>query len=215
MLKNYSKSKSISIQQLSIKSYLISLLTDFSFWLLLITNISTIIIALKQNWNILYLIWIYWFQSVTIGLFNFFKLKLLAKQDKVQSTFSLHWFFALHYGLFHFVYLVFILVFTIFKEEFFPNLIQFTLKDFGWMFILSLAFFINHLFSYFYNKEEILSKDINQVMLFPYARIVPMHLTLILAFFLGSSSLLLFLILKTVMDIIMHGIEHKKRDNKR
>jgi hypothetical protein len=45
-------------------------------------------------------------------------------------------------------------------------------------------------------------------MFYPYARVIPMHLTLTLGFFI-SSPLLFFLLLKTLADAIMHVVEHR------
>lgn len=44
-------------------------------------------------------------------------------------------------------------------------------------------------------------------MFYPYARIIPMHLTIIFgpAF---NLSLPLFLLLKTIADVIMHSVEY-------
>lgn len=48
-------------------------------------------------------------------------------------------------------------------------------------------------------------------MFLPYARVIPMHLTIIFGFGFGSHSfaLIIFLILKTVADWIMHEFEHR------
>ena len=68
-------------------------------------------------------------------------------------------------------------------------------------------FFITHFFSYlFYRHRETHIQKIGSVMARPYARIIPMHLTLIFGFFGGVLSL--FLILKLVADMAMHVIEH-------
>jgi hypothetical protein len=53
--------------------------------------------------------------------------------------------------------------------------------------------------------------NIGTLMFFPYARVVPMHLLIVLAASLGSESvtaLLIFLLLKTGADVIMHMVEH-------
>jgi len=45
-------------------------------------------------------------------------------------------------------------------------------------------------------------------MFFPYARIIPMHLTIIFGMLLGKGAIVLFLTLKTLADMIMHVLEH-------
>jgi hypothetical protein len=77
-------------------------------------------------------------------------------------------------------------------------------------------FLLNHGFSYWKNRLSDMNRNINlgTVFITPYARIIPMHLTIIIGFGLlmnGSSSTLvlaLFLVLKTFADVIMHNFEH-------
>ena len=47
-------------------------------------------------------------------------------------------------------------------------------------------------------------------MFFPYARILPLHLTILAGFFIAGSPIgvAFFLVVKTVADLIMHAIEH-------
>ena len=50
--------------------------------------------------------------------------------------------------------------------------------------------------------------------MFPYARIIPMHLTILLgSYFVGGAegTLIIFLALKTLADVLMHMIEHGDR----
>ena len=76
-----------------------------------------------------------------------------------------------------------------------------------------MAFVFNHRYSYQHNKKRDSQRvpNIGTLMFFPYARIVPMHLTILLAASLGGNSitaLLVFLALKTIADVIMHMVEH-------
>ena len=52
--------------------------------------------------------------------------------------------------------------------------------------------------------------NIGSMMFFPYIRIIPMHVFIVLgAFFAGpSGGLVFFLVLKTLADEAMHAIEH-------
>ena len=52
--------------------------------------------------------------------------------------------------------------------------------------------------------------NIGTLMSLPYARILPMHLTIVFGglFFGGIGAFLLFGALKVVADVIMHTIEH-------
>jgi len=190
--------------------------TDPSVWSLIFANLLTIAFAIKFNWSPLELIWIYWSQSVTIGVTNYIKMRRLeaaAGSGQPLSGFNSS-FFLMHYGFFHFIYLLFILIFT-FAGEDLPLKGEVPIQWF-WVMVSIVTFILNHFFSYFYNRERDQAKEsIDRLFFFPYARIVPMHLTLILgagaeAIFPGvvNAPLYLFLSLKTVADVVMHKIEH-------
>ena len=197
---------------------------DLSLWLLVFSNFATIFLAITQDWSLVSIMWVYWFQSVTIGLFNFIRILGLkefstdglkfegqqAKPTKETQLFSA-FFFLCHYGFFHLVYLIFLLAGL--SDGTFGEKIDLA-ENMEFVFFPSLLFFTNHLFSFIYNKQRDTKKqNIGTVMFYPYLRIIPMHLTIILGFSLGLSLgnivLPFFLILKTFSDAIMHTIEHR------
>jgi hypothetical protein len=75
-----------------------------------------------------------------------------------------------------------------------------------------LAFYFNHRFSYHYHRER--DRDVPNIgtlMLFPYVRIIPMNLMILLGVhFVGDNPVTLVLILglKIAADVAMHIIEH-------
>ena len=187
--------------------------TDSSVISLLFSNIIIIVLSIVQGWEITTVLWTYWIQSVIIGLFNFLRilslknfstenftinnqLALPTHQTKVFTAF----FFTFHYGFFHFIYAIFL--FQFFSSG--PPL------DLNYLFLGGLIFFLNHFFSYRHNKiiDEQKTQNIGQMMFAPYARIVPMHLIITLGAFIGQSTLLIFLLLKTTVDIVMHTTKH-------
>ena len=195
-----------------------NLLTDPSLWFLLFSNLVTIFFATKEGWNLSTIMWVYWFQSITIGFFNFarilqlkefstegFKINGQPAQPTQSTKIFTAFFFLFHYGFFHFGYLIFLLTGT-FAKSYEQSLSSIELKS---ILLAALIFFINHLFSYFYNRPRDTKKqNIGSLMFYPYARIIPMHLTIIL----GSSfvsALPFFLVLKTFSDAVMHIVEHK------
>jgi hypothetical protein len=185
---------------------------------LVLSNIVTIGIALWQKWNISNVMWIYWGQSIIIGYYNWKRIRCLKQfstenfeigdkpveptketQKKAAS------FFAMHYGFFHLGYSVFLCA-----ER--GNLSR---PDILGIIACIVMFGFNHRFSFNQNLESDLSRkpNIGTIMFFPYARILPMHLTIILGSFFAKKSvgtLLLFLGLKTLTDLIMHLIEHRQ-----
>jgi hypothetical protein len=190
--------------------------SDRSLVPLLLSNLLTIAWALFEEWRIVDVMLVYWVQSVVIGYFNYHRIMDLQKFSTENFTMndrrpeptpetrkSVARFFALHYGFFHAGYLGFILS----RES----------GEIGWSSIgiiaCVVAFVFNHRYSYQHNKERDSQRlpNIGTIMFFPYARILPMHLTILMAASLGNESvktLLMFLLLKTGADVIMHMVEH-------
>jgi len=199
-----------------------SLFHDRSLWFLLLANGVTTILAVTQNWNLLALMWVYWFQNLVIGFFHFRRIRQLKEFSTKGYTINGRHveptpetknrsarFFLLHYGLFHLVYFIFLLVFS--QTGMLGNADNNALSSADLKYIVptALLFLGNHIFSYFYNRPRDIGKpNIGTLMFYPYARILPMHLTLLLGVFLGGP-LLLFLLLKTLADVIMHIVEHR------
>jgi hypothetical protein len=188
--------------------------SDPSALSLVLSNVLTIIVALVRRWDLAVIMRIYWGQSVIIGLANFVRILHLKEfstrgvrinnrpvaatpQVKRNTAF----FFLAHYGFFHLIYFLILI-----GSAPLPRRSE-------WPVFLCIALFLgNHLFSLLYNLKRDLDRkpNIGTVMFFPYARIIPLHLTIIFGFFLitGSAGLVFFLVLKTVADLIMHGVEH-------
>lgn len=199
--------------------------TDRSALYLIISNLLTIVLAVYEKWDLSEIMWIYWGQSVIIGYFNYrrildlrqfstsgFSINNRPAKPTMQTQKSTARFFAVHYGFFHLIYMVFL----------FDQTKSVTRSSLVFIILCTVIFFFNHRYSYFHNRERDMHRtpNIGTVMFFPYLRIIPMHLTIIIGqdFAKGSSKgLILFLGLKTLADLIMHMIEHadaRRRDNK-
>jgi hypothetical protein len=183
---------------------------------LIVSNLITIVIALIQGWELSVLMRIYWAQSVIIGLANFVRILNLREfstrgmrvngraveptpQVKIQTAF----FFLAHYGFFHLIYF-FILI----------GSARMPPGSSGPVMLCVALFAVNHAYSLIVNLQADLARkpNIGTVMFFPYARIIPLHLTIIFGSFLitGPAGLVFFLVLKTAADLIMHGVEHAR-----
>jgi hypothetical protein len=192
--------------------------SDMSLWFLLFSNIATIFFAITEDWNLFTIMWVYWFQSVIIGFFNFirilqlkefstkgFKINGMPAKPTQGTKFFTTFFFLFHFGFFHFIYLIFLLTDISIKAS--GNTLN--QAEVKYILLVALLFFINHLFSYFYNKPRDTKKqNIASLMFYPYVRIIPIHMTIIFSA-LFSGALPLFLALKTFADVIMHVVEHK------
>lgn len=181
---------------------------------LLFSNIAVIVLAFWQHWSLGAFLWAYYLQSVIIGIFHFFRILTLQNfsttgfivNNRAQlpsssaKTFSA-FFFAFHYGLFHLVYAI--LLASIIHTGF-----QFVTKSF---FLAAGIFFINHFYSFLYNRslDKRIKQNLGKLILTPYSRIIPMHIVILLAALLPMPTLLpLFLGIKTFVDVIGHTKKH-------
>ncbi|HEY7841420.1 MAG TPA: DUF6498-containing protein [Gammaproteobacteria bacterium] len=188
---------------------------DSSVWLLVAANVFALFAALHFDWTARSLMLVYWSQSVAIGFSYFLRILSLEKfstenfyinKQPVQPTqgtkVQVAFFFAFHYGFFHFIYLMFLVVDV---RNGPPEL------DI-WFWLCAAAFFLNHFWSYRYNRDidRMGTPNIGTLMFTPYLRIVPMHLTIIAGGLMTESggALLLFGVLKTLADVGMHVAEH-------
>jgi hypothetical protein len=222
-----------------------TIMPDRSTLSLIAVNLFNIIMAVIFKWNIFDVMIVYWFQSISIGIFTFYRLYTypleqieremddgkplevndLAVTSPGMAKIIIAGFFAVHYGLFHLVYIIFIVGFA--YSEGFP------LDLLGGL-IGALLFFINHLYSYLYNKGEgesmteagpgnsLRSAGVSIADIFskPYTRIIPIHLTIMAGAaishlitdgpFQSIAILLIFMGLKTIMDVIAHKNKHKQ-----
>jgi Family of unknown function (DUF6498) len=191
------------------------LYSDRSLTFLLITNLATVVLAVIQQWTITDLLWIYWGQSVGIGYYNMHRIVDLDRfstdgfigsiwtvepTSETQRCTAVC--FALLYGLFHLVYGIFLLI-TFRIHSGFPV---------AGVLLCILAFWFTHRFSYrFYRERDRDIPNIGSLMFFPYARIIPMNLVILLGGPIAGDdpvALVLLLMLKTVADVAMHVIEH-------
>jgi hypothetical protein len=184
---------------------------------ILSANALTLIMAVLLEWTLASLLWPYWLQSVVIGVFA--RRRILALQrfstegflvndqpvlltpETKRSTAN---FFALHYGFFHLIYAVFLMVMAT------PRL-----QDLPWFAVALVSFTLSHERSFRENVARDLSgrPNIGTLTFLPYARIVPMHLIIVGgAMWHGGASALglsIFAALKTGADLVMHSVEHR------
>lgn len=208
---------------------------DKSTKLLLVSNVVTIIIAVIQKWDLNPILWVYWFQSVIIGYFNYVRMlkvenpnehnlttnelvvKFIKKHKQTNASS-----FLIIYGWFQAAYLIFLIKISHIQ-------IKDQIINFNYLILISLisisvciiTFYLNHRTSFNLNHQEDLRGSINTgtLMLIPFVRILPMHIiTAFAAIQVSGDSysigvfftlvLVFFLSMKTVADVIMHKVEH-------
>jgi hypothetical protein len=199
----------------------------FSTLSIIFSNVLVIIFAIVDKLSALDLLWIYWFQSLIIGIFNFAKIITLkefstegfkrgGKQvlpTKNAKT-SVAVFFLFHYGFFHFVYAIFLGGFSIVADGASEG------SGKSYLFYSAATFFVSYLIDFFKSKNEKSEKlpNLGYLMFAPYARIIPMHLTIILGGLIGGagslfsadtnlSIMVLFMGIKTVVDLMTQSVD--------
>ncbi len=188
---------------------------DPSLWGIVFSNGLSIFMAVFQGWSLHETMWIYWGQSVIIGITNVFRMLslkdfttegLTMNGDPVPETppskFYVASFFALHYGFFHFVYAIFL------WQEMPLTLLSADHSIF--MMVCVASFVAAHSYSLMHNfagdfKHR--KPNLGTLMFYPYLRIIPMHLTIITGDFLWGRGIVLFMLLKTLADVGMHMVE--------
>ena len=200
--------------------------TKFSTLSLIFSNLLVIIFAIVDNLSAVDILWIYWTQSVIIGIFNFIKILSLKefstegfKQGNRQvlptrrTKISTAIFFLFHYGFFHFIYAVFLGGFSNFANTGTNG------SNLNYILYAAVTFFASYLIEFINsgNDAQEAVPNIGKLMFAPYARIIPMHFTIILGGFIGAAGsafsadtnlaiIILFTGIKTVVDLISHSV---------
>ena len=183
---------------------------------LLLSNLLTLAMALAFDWPIGWLLWPFWIQSVVIGWYARKRMRALrdftteglrANGRPVPETEagknSTATFFALHYGAFHLVYLVF--------------LCKAHLPD-GWGDLAILAacgvsFVLSQRRTYAAQHAADLRgrPNLGALMFLPYLRVVPMHVMVMVTdgWAATTPALLLVVALKTASDLLLDHVDRR------
>jgi hypothetical protein len=205
---------------------------DYSGIGILVSNLLVIVLAVVEGWSLGSMMVIYWVQSVIIGIFHVFRMLLLRSfctegftsngqrvPEDAKGKRGTAVFFAIHYGFFHLIYGFFLIVGAATGIGDGETPAPEPAQGAGWFdgpvwFVISiLGFVVGHGYSFYQNVKADLENrpNLGVMMFLPYARILPMHLTIVLGGMAGASlaSMLLFSGLKTAADYLMHIVEHR------
>lgn len=201
---------------------------DYAAWLILLVNGVTLVVAIRQDWRMIDLVFPFWIQSVVIGLYSYLRMMklrtfstadLLVNGQPVDATpktrRSIANFFALHYGLFHLAYLLFLGALTGGDADAAATAVPDSpMTDPRLIYTgLILSFLISHGVSHYEHVAADLAgkPNIGTLMFMPYLRVIPMHLAIVCgAIAGGSASIVFFMALKTSADLSMHWFEHRR-----
>jgi hypothetical protein len=196
----------------------LKLLSDPSAWGVVLGNALSAYMALTQGWSLGELMWVFWIQSIIIGLINIVRIMSVREFEnengnpakaRAGATFmakiSACSFFAVHYGFFHVVY-------AIFLTDFWP-LEQYDAAQIQSVLVCAGGFLAAHVFSFAHNVRrdfQAHKPKLGRLFFYPYIRIIPMHLTILIGTVLGAQGMMvLFLLLKTGADVGMHAVERR------
>ena len=194
---------------------------DHALWGILASNLLTLVVAFVFHWDVRDLLWPYWMQSVVIGAFAARRMFVLQRfdvegvsindQPATESTQTRHstvLFFIVHYGFFHFGYLVFLWTGWMEKGSAVTSLDKLGIA------VLALSFLWSHWQSHREHVQADLAgrPNIGKLMFLPYLRIIPMHIVILFGAAKGGGAgmVLLFVVLKTLADLGMHRLEHRR-----
>ncbi len=214
------------------KQYLLSSLS------LIIANAVPIFGVIFLGWETIDILFIYWFESLIIGVFNVLKMLLTNVFEQEKKPFYLNLianiflfpvkclvilFFIFHYGGFMLAHGVFLLFFfahvpeSLFQTP--ANLIPFIIALVLKLKYALLSLFLSHGISFvknfLFSREGKDNKE-KDFMFNPYKRIIVMHLTIV--FFAGITmatgnnifALIGLIIIKTIADLWEHLKERER-----
>lgn len=195
---------------------------------LLLANSIPLFGVFILGWDVFAIILLYWLENVIVGVFNVLKMAtnqaggLLA--NNMVKLFIIP-FFCFHYGMFCFVHGMFVMF--LFGDglghggspsDLFRTVD--TVLTTNRLSIAVLSIIISHAISFATNyigKKEYKHIQLQQLMAAPYKRIALLHLVIIasgfLVMLLGQPKIIivLFVLIKTVVDFASHNKEHVHR----
>ncbi len=190
----------------------------FSILALLIANLALLSAGMSGQWEMSQYLLIYWCESAIIGFFTL--LKLWMSRSKKPMPFqvtaggttrdidgasaagrlALMGFFSLHFGLFMFVHLVFLLAFLGASLDVLPAVLWGAL-------VLLLSHALSFFFHFIWGGERE-SMPAEQIFFSPYPRVIFMHLVVIGGALLNFWPPIIVLV-KIGADLLGHWMSHK------
>ncbi len=202
-------------------------LTASSIFLLL-ANLVPLYGVLQWGWSVSSVILLFWLENLIIGAVNVMRFlfaspQVISTSQRIVSTV----FFTVHYGTFCLVHGLFVLM--MFSKSFgvesgilgvgdmLPIVERALQQDKLIWPLLGIA--ASHLFSFGINYiggGEYQRTSEKQLMKLPYARVIVLHITIIIGGILiqvfdsPTASLVLLVCIKTAMDLVAHRREHAR-----
>lgn len=197
-----------------------------SLVLLVAANLLPLVGVFLWDWDVFFLLLLFWCENVVIGLFGIARLIVAANNDTIKEGLFLPLFFVVHYGGFMFGH--FMVLFGMYSsnveelgrsaqpEDYY----RLVLENLNW--IAVAAIFVSHGWSFvenFMGRSEHERLSPMQAMGLPYKRMFITHVALILGgFFLIErgqplGGLVILILLKIGLDVTFHRREHRQLAN--
>jgi hypothetical protein len=191
--------------------------------LLVAANLLPLVGVLFWDWDVFFILLLFWFENVIIGLFGIARIVVSSRSENTFEGLFLPVFFLIHYGGFmfgHFMVLLFLYSNSLAEgggAAAPSDYYLIVLGNFSW--IALLALFVSHGWSFVENfmgnrEHERISPV--QAMALPYRRMMITHVALIAGgFFVIESGqplggLILLILFKIALDVTFHRREHKR-----
>jgi hypothetical protein len=195
----------------------------WSLILLVAANLLPLAGVFLWDWDVFFLLLLFWCENVIIGLFGIARLVVAASNDTLREGLFLPLFFVVHYGGFMFGH--FMVLFGMYSGSFEgpgnhaqpEDYYRLILDNLNWVALVAL--FISHGWSFIENymgRSEYERLSPMQAMGLPYKRMAITHVALILGgFFLIQNGqplagLIILVLMKIALDITFHQKEHRK-----
>ena len=195
----------------------------YSIAVLIAANLLPLIGVLLWEWDVFFLLLLFWCENVIIGVFGIARLIVAGESENAVEGLFLPAFFLVHYGGFMFGH--FMLLFAMYSSHAAgagqaaepADYYSMAIENLNWIAVIAL--FVSHGWSFIENymgKYEYENLRPGAAMALPYRRMMITHVALLVGgFFLIEqgqplAGLVLLVLLKIVLDMTFHRREHQR-----
>lgn len=195
----------------------------YSIAVLIAANLLPLVGVLFWDWDVFFLLLLFWCENVIIGVFGIARLIVASDTENAGEGLFLPAFFLIHYGGFMFGH--FMLLFAMYSSHAAgagqsaepADYYSMVIENLNWIAVVAL--FISHGWSFVENymgKREYENLRPGAAMALPYRRVMITHVALLAGgFFLVERGqplvgLVLLVLLKIILDVTFHRREHSR-----
>ena len=186
--------------------------------LLLAVNLVPLLLVTAGLWDLQRVIVLYWLENGVIGLWHILRM-MTAQRSALLLRLLESGFFCIHYGIFFFVHGMFVMLMLKLPVNIGNPLSLWHAIPRGSLVILMLLV-CSHGYStwwHYFHGGEYRNVRSGDLLMRPYARVIVLHLAILGTGFIALQSdaprvmLVVLVVLKTVVDMLMHFRSHRLR----